>query len=253
MEVIVVDDGTPYLLNEKTLAEGDPRLRVIKLPSNRGAAAARQVGAEAANGQFLAFLDADDIWFPEKLEQQLSFLRTHGDHTAPKAVACGWITTRGTHGPQETRIPMPSASILDFLSGCWFCPGSTLLLSRKTFFLVGAFDASLSRLEDLDWAIRFGLAGGSLLVAPIIGANIRPSGRARFAQVAASAVIIAERYAADPRLSLSGRRRLMAYLALEKAAAARAEGAYPRALYYLTRSLLLKPRLSLPLRHWWHK
>lgn len=252
MEVIVVDDGTPYLFNEKTLGDGDPRLRAISLPSNRGAATARQAGAEAAKGEFLAFLDADDIWFPDKLEKQLSFLHTHNDNDGPKAVACGWVTSTGPSGLQKARIPIPSASALDFLSGCWFCPGSTLLLSRETFFLVGSFDARLSRLEDLDWSIRFALAGGRLLVAPIVGASIRPSGRVRFDQVEASARIIAERYTADPRLSLSGRRRLMAYLALEKGAAARAEDAYPRALLYLMRSLILKPRLSLPLRRWWH-
>jgi glycosyltransferase involved in cell wall biosynthesis len=251
MEVIVVDDGSPQSLNAKALGDGDPRVIVVRLPSNRGAAGARQVGAEAARGQFLAFLDADDAWLPQKLEKQLAFLEVNSKAAPLVAVSCGWLTTRPASRREVTRMPIPSASLLDFLSGCWFCPGSTLLLAREAFFQVGAFDQQLPRLEDLEWGIRFALSGGQLLVAPIVAASIQPSGRARFAQVAEAARIISERYAADPRLSLPGRRRLMAYLALERAAAAKAEGAYLRAVFELAYSLVLKPRWSIPIRQWW--
>jgi glycosyltransferase involved in cell wall biosynthesis len=250
-EVIVVDDGSPYPFTEKALGDGDPRVRVIRLPSNRGAAAARQIGAEAARGEFLAFLDADDTWFSQKLQRQLALLDNNRDVGSLTAVTCGWVTTLKSRGRQRARIPRPSASAVDFLSGCWFSPGSTLVLSREAFFQVGPFDDRLLRLEDFEWGIRFGLAGGCLLVEPTIGARIQPSGRARFSQVAAASRLIDERYASDPRVRLRGRRRLLAYLALERASAAWAEGAYPLSLFDLGRSFLLQPRASFPLRRWW--
>jgi glycosyltransferase involved in cell wall biosynthesis len=77
LEVILVDDGnsdsTPALLRE--LASRSPGLiRVVTLPENRGPGEARNAGWEAARGEWLAFLDADDAWHPRKLELHLAWL-----------------------------------------------------------------------------------------------------------------------------------------------------------------------------------
>ena len=73
-ELIIVDDGspdgTPDVLSR--LAKEDPRIRVITLSQNEGVASARNHGAEAASGEWIAFLDSDDVWLPDKLERQLS-------------------------------------------------------------------------------------------------------------------------------------------------------------------------------------
>lgn len=251
MEVIVVNDGGSDRLDARALGDGDPRVRVINLPSNRGAAAARQVGVEASRGHFLAFLDSDDLWFPEKLASQLDLLLSREKHGAFVAVVCGWITNKGPGQHDRTRLPIPSTSVLDFASGCWYCPGSTLVASREVFLSVGPIDHSLRRLEDFDWGLRFALAGGKLRVAPIIGARIQPSGRACLAQVASAARTLRARYCNDQRLSSKAQRSVMAYLALEQAAAAKSEGDYARVSRQLVRSFCLRPRLSLPLRRWW--
>ena len=66
-EIIVVDDASTDDL-AATLAEaGGLQLRCITHPRNRGAAAARNTGIAAASGEFVAFLDSDDVWFPDKL------------------------------------------------------------------------------------------------------------------------------------------------------------------------------------------
>ena len=79
LEHIVVDDGsndqTSELLTD--LARENTNLTVIRQP-NRGAGVARNVGIEAANGRYIAFLDSDDVWLEHKLEHQVSFMEHHG-------------------------------------------------------------------------------------------------------------------------------------------------------------------------------
>ncbi len=81
LEVLLVDDasadGTGAVLER--LAR-DPRVRVISLPRNGGASVARNAGWDAARGELVAFLDADDSWHPRKLEIQLAFMRRHPEY-----------------------------------------------------------------------------------------------------------------------------------------------------------------------------
>jgi len=79
-ELIIVndasDDGTAACAY--TAALGDPRLRVIHSARHIGAAGARNMALDAATGRYIAFLDADDTWHPDKLHKQIPFMRTRG-------------------------------------------------------------------------------------------------------------------------------------------------------------------------------
>ncbi len=78
-ELIVVDDASTdecCAVVEK-MAREDSRIRLIKLPKNSGAGVARNAAIESAKGQFVAFLDADDEWLPEKLEKQIGWMETN--------------------------------------------------------------------------------------------------------------------------------------------------------------------------------
>jgi len=76
-EMIIVDDHSKddsvHLISE--YIEKDPRIKLIPLPNNGGAARARNVAMKEANGDYFSFLDSDDLWLPTKLEEQVAFMQ----------------------------------------------------------------------------------------------------------------------------------------------------------------------------------
>jgi len=76
-EMIIVDDVSPDKSNEiiEKYIKQDSRIKLIKLEKNNGPALARNRAIKEANGRYIAFLDADDLWMPEKLEKQLAFMQ----------------------------------------------------------------------------------------------------------------------------------------------------------------------------------
>src|SRR5215216_1582956 len=89
-ESIVINDGSPDTVElERELQPYRANLRYIK-QDNRGAAAARNAGLLCARGEYVAFLDADDRWLPNFLEEQIKFLKTHNaDFVFSDALLCG--------------------------------------------------------------------------------------------------------------------------------------------------------------------
>lgn len=77
LEIVVVDDASTDATVEvlERLAASEPRLVILKQAVNSGQGACRNLGVRSARGRYIAFLDSDDIWLPEKLERQLQFLR----------------------------------------------------------------------------------------------------------------------------------------------------------------------------------
>src|SRR3990172_5384703 len=88
-EIIVVDDGSKdnTSIVVASIVEKDPRIHYLKHEVNQGAQAARKTGVMAAKGELIAFLDSDDVWYPEKLQKQVTAFRelpdsvgiVHGD------------------------------------------------------------------------------------------------------------------------------------------------------------------------------
>jgi glycosyltransferase involved in cell wall biosynthesis len=142
-EIVVVDDGS--IDDTASVAQAFPGVRLVSR-DHRGIAAARNAGVAATSGGWIAFLDADDLWLPDKLERQ--FVRI-----AASPGTCGvfgWLRTFvSPELPDETRArfridPAPT-------------PGyhaSTLLIARETFADVGHFAEDLPAGEFIDWAAR---------------------------------------------------------------------------------------------------
>lgn len=81
-ELLLVEDcssdNTVAVIRQYMEGADDPRIRLISQPSNMGAARARNRGLQEANGRYVSYLDADDLWMPEKLEKELKFMIEKG-------------------------------------------------------------------------------------------------------------------------------------------------------------------------------
>lgn len=253
IELIVVDDGSSPPISADILPPGT---RIVRIGVNKGPAAARNAGVAVAKNKLIAFLDSDDIWLPDKLASQLEYYtgRCAGMDPARTAVVSGFYYYNNRSHRIEARIPRASSDPIDFAGGCWFCPGSTLLVDRKAFERTGGFDERLRRLEDVDWFLRFSLLGGAIVVAPTAGALIRPSGSVGNAALSQPLGLLEEKFLYEPEgLKLEGamRRTFVAYCDLERCASALVDGRRFRAIAFLFRSLLLSPRLRPALRPYW--
>lgn len=161
LDVIVVDDCSTDESAEVAAAwaRRDPRLRLIRLPENRGAGGARNAGIAEARGELVAFQDSDDRWLPEKLSRQIEALDAARDCAACYCGAvylgsdhCYYIPRRGTIGRCDGDI------FADLLTSNPTTP-QTLLVERDLLFRVGLFDESLRINEDWDLALRISRAG----------------------------------------------------------------------------------------------
>ena len=78
--MIIIDDcsydGSKKIIKE--FMKRDGRIKLIELDQNKGPALARNIGTKIARGNYIAFLDSDDIWIPEKLETQIGFMESNG-------------------------------------------------------------------------------------------------------------------------------------------------------------------------------
>ncbi|HLJ95938.1 MAG TPA: glycosyltransferase [Gemmataceae bacterium] len=151
LEVIVVDDGSDDDTRE-LLAPYTDRIRYI-YQKNQSVAAARNTGIRAASGDLIAFLDADDIWHPQKIEVQMRYLADHPEvglvavERLPEGIAT-WPPLDGLPNPQARPVTV-EALVLRPL----FAP-SGVLMRKQCFDVVGYFDTNLRNAEDYDMWIR---------------------------------------------------------------------------------------------------
>jgi glycosyltransferase involved in cell wall biosynthesis len=165
-EIVVVDDGGADGTPEVVAAW--PEVRLLRHAGRRGVAAARNRGVAAARGEWLAFLDSDDLWLPDKLARQIFLLKGR-----PELLICQteetWVR-RGIrvnkplrHRKVEGRIFLPS------LDRCMISP-SAVILNRRLLADHGGFDETLAAAEDYDlwlrltWRYRVGLVDEPLVI-----------------------------------------------------------------------------------------
>jgi len=250
VEIIIVDDASspPYELPlDLSRLEN---VRVIRNTVNGGAAAARNTGIKHASGRWIAFLDSDDEWRSGKLSRQLASVAV-ADREELNIIVSGFsikshVAESKGSAVEKAFVPVSARNASDFASGCWFCPGSTAVIDRKTFDVVGLFDEKLRRLEDLDWYLRFGLSGGFLIVTPEVLADINVGKRPSLRIVRQATDYMRSKYSSASERSWF--RKLEAYLYLEEAAASWNEGKKLSMIGYLLHSFWRAPRLRLHLR-----
>jgi len=149
-ELIVVDDGSTDG-TEAALAPLRDRFRLLR-QANRGVSAARNAGARIARGQWLAFLDSDDLWLPDKLGTQMAFLRAHAEVRICQTGEI-WIRNGVRVNPCNHHRKPDGDVFLPSLHRCLVSP-SAVVLRRDLFEAAGGFDESLPACEDYDLWLR---------------------------------------------------------------------------------------------------
>lgn len=157
-EVIVVNDGSPDTVEfEHVLRPYLSRIRYLK-QKNLGAGAARNEGLRAAQGEFIAFLDADDLWLPNYLEEQLKFIRGDSlDLVCADAMHFGDSTFAGRTFMEAFMETAPAAGAVTFLglvSAEQSLITSGILARRSKIIDVGLFDEGLRNSQDFDLWLR---------------------------------------------------------------------------------------------------
>jgi glycosyltransferase involved in cell wall biosynthesis len=150
-EIIVVDDGSTDNTKE-VVGEFGSLVRFI-WQENQGLSAARNTGLRLAQGEYIGFLDADDIWLPEFLHKQLLLFKA----AEIGATYCGsrFVDVRGNLLPQvQVFAPPPDEFQFHLLDGAFF-PVHAVLLRKKCLQETGEFDENLRALEDWDMWLRF--------------------------------------------------------------------------------------------------
>jgi glycosyltransferase involved in cell wall biosynthesis len=169
-ELIVVDDGSDDGTTEAVICRPDQRIRFLGLPHGGNVAALRNNGVSAGSGEWLAFLDSDDLWIPEKLEIQMQSLLQQGKRWGYGGYAL----------MDEMMQPMPNkAGIFHPYSG-WIIKEilsteasvniGTLLIQRSLFNEVGGFnpDPKLLFREDYELVVRLAMRSEALACSELL-------------------------------------------------------------------------------------
>lgn len=160
-ELIVVDDGstdnTQAVLASYKKELASERLRVV-YQENGGSAVARNTGLGIAQGEYIVFLDADDILLPNKLAQQTQFL---DQHPLVGMVHSGWKLIDEEGKPLGEVSPWHSAPVLDLEAWLWKKPIKMGAMMYRKHWLrhINGFDPELRQSQDTDLLLRLALAG----------------------------------------------------------------------------------------------
>jgi glycosyltransferase involved in cell wall biosynthesis len=192
LEVIVVDDGSTDDTGEMVGRLPDPRLALLRHDTSLGLSAARNHGAEEATGEWLAFIDDDDLWSPHKLNRQLLAANTAG---------CSWAYTGCVNVDSMLRIlggspPPPPADVARRIFRSNLIPGggSNVAVRRDAFRRVGPFDVGLKSAEDWEMWIRLAKQGPPAWVPePLIGYRLHSTNMSLDAQAILDAIASIER------------------------------------------------------------
>ena len=253
VETIVVDDGSLDRGAGLVSAFAESVERSVRLvrTTNRGVAAARNLGIAESNGAYVALLDADDLWHPSKLEYQVAQLEESGSPMC----TCGYefFDDRTKRRIGVVRVDDGSAALRGWLAleGNGLALASTALIRRPVLDDLYRFDSAFSISADLDFALRVGETGHiDALAEVMVGYRVHPGQMHR--QISGLSSEVSVLY---DRVFVNGgepsfERRCRANLAVHTGLSELLRGRVGTAACHLGRSLRWDPRriVTLPFR-----
>jgi glycosyltransferase involved in cell wall biosynthesis len=155
-EIIVINDGSTDNTEEIIRGFKDKRVKYVKKYKNKGISVARNIGIKVARGKYIALLDSDDEWLPEKLDKQIKILQDESPELGVVYSNLCYIDENGKNMNRKLRNSKKAEGYIyeDLLEK--YCVGSpsSFLIKKECFNRVGLFDDLLSGQEDWDMWIR---------------------------------------------------------------------------------------------------
>jgi glycosyltransferase involved in cell wall biosynthesis len=176
-EIIVIDDGSTDS-TVKLVEQYGSSVRLIR-QENTGPAAARNQGVRAAIGTWVAFLDSDDVWMPDKLQRQLARAKATGAiFVYTDRENCGQCTGTSRYGSDA--VSLPEGEVYEQLLQGNFITLSGVMMRRDLFLQSGGFCESLRTVEDWDLWLRIAAQHEvALCPDPLVRYRIHPDGISR--------------------------------------------------------------------------
>ncbi len=158
-EAIVIDDGSTDNSSDIAwgLSQADKRISV-SWQTNWGVSFTRNRGAELAKADIVAFLDSDDVWHPNFLQEMFDFMEAKRERAVGFARA-RFVTPEGTPTKAVSRSKLKNLSTADFLAGNPTTTCSNLVVRRDAFLKSGGFKKGLNHAEDQLWLLQMHLNG----------------------------------------------------------------------------------------------
>jgi glycosyltransferase involved in cell wall biosynthesis len=177
-EIIIVDDGSTDNTEEIIRGFKDKRVKYIKkYKKNRGISVARNIGIKIARGKYIAFLDSDDEWFPEKLNKQIKILQDGSPELGVVYSISCYIDESGKNINKLRNSKKVEGYIYeDLLGKNYVGTPSTVLIRKECFHQVGLFDDLLNAQEDWDMWIRIAkYYRFALIKIPLVKYRLHPN------------------------------------------------------------------------------
>jgi glycosyltransferase involved in cell wall biosynthesis len=161
-ELIIIDDCSRDKTCEIVQSYANTQMKLLRQVEHKGISAARNAGARAASGEYIAFLDSDDLWLPRKLEIQIQY------HTANPSYLISHTAFTAFYGNKKgsrlwrqklVRANRKRGDLLPLLYYNTIVATLTVMMRRSLFMDIGGFDGEIQGCEDLDLWIRIAQKG----------------------------------------------------------------------------------------------
>tara|TARA_B100001093_G_C26857563_1_gene1028188 strand:- start:7145 stop:8002 length:858 start_codon:yes stop_codon:yes gene_type:complete len=144
LEILIIDDFSSDNTGEIIKNYGDSRIRYIRHSSNKGLAQSRNTGMKNSNGEFIAFLDDDDEWLPDKIKEQLNVFK-NSEFKNLGMVMCGMRRINGSNIKEQKEILRGNLQDIMLIDQPLVGNGSCALIKKEIFQKYGGFDSRYKR------------------------------------------------------------------------------------------------------------